>query len=70
MYIGQLPPAGLSLVVILKPSPWTPFMSSSSIFFPIFLVLAVRRLLSFVEPPGTFFVGDTVATFVFELTRN
>jgi len=65
MYIGQLPPAGLSLVVILKPRPDTPLVSSNSILRPIFLVLAVCKLVAALRGAGeTFLVGDTVAIFV------
>jgi hypothetical protein len=69
MYIGQLPPAGLSLVVILKPRPYTPLVSSNSILRPIFLVLAVCKLVAALRGAGeTFFVGDTVAIFVLILS--
>jgi hypothetical protein len=65
MYMGQLPPAGLSLVVILKPRPDTPLVSSNSILRPIFLVLAVCKLVAALRGAGeTFLVGDTVAIFV------
>jgi hypothetical protein len=65
MYMGQLPPAGLSLVVILKPRPYTPLVSSNSILRPIFLVLAVCKLVAALRGAGeTFLVGDTVAIFV------
>ena len=65
MYIGQLPPAGLSLVVILKPRPDTPLISSNSILRPIFLVFAVCKLVAALRGAGeTFLVGDTVAIFV------
>jgi hypothetical protein len=69
MYIGQLPPAGLSLVVILKPRPYTPLISSNSILRPIFLVLAVCKLAAALRGAGeTFLVGDTVAIFVLILS--
>jgi hypothetical protein len=69
MYIGQLPPAGLSLVVILKPRPYVPLVSSISILRPIFLVLAVCKLVAALRGAGdTFLVGDTVAIFVLILS--
>lgn len=69
MYIGQFPPAGLSLVVMLKPRPYTPLVNSNSIFRPIFLVLAVCKLVAVLRGAGeTFLVGDTVAIFVLILS--
>lgn len=69
--MGQFPPAGLSRVVILKPRPCTPFISSNSIFRPIFLVLAVSNVAAAGRVAGeTFFVGETVATLVARLTAE
>lgn len=63
--MGQSPPAGLSRVVTLNPSPSCPLVSSRSIFLPIFLVLTVMRALAARPVPGTAAVlrlGETVAT--------
>lgn len=68
MYMGQLPPAGLSRVVMLKPSPLGPLTSSNSILRPIFLVLASWSVLVPACVEGSFLVGDTVATLVPVLT--
>jgi hypothetical protein len=69
MYIGQFPPAGLSLVVILKPRPYAPLVNSNSILRPIFLVLALCKLVAALRGAGeTFLVGDTVAIFVLILS--
>lgn len=68
MQIGQLPPAGLSLVVILNPRPCGPFTSSSSSLRPILRVLASCSVLVPVCAVGSFLVGDTVATLVLEFT--
>lgn len=68
--MGQFPPAGLSLVVMLKPRPWRPLVSSNSILRPIFRVLAICNALTFLDTPGIFFVGDTVATLVFVISEK
>lgn len=76
--MGQLPPAGLSLVVMLNPRPCGPFVNSMATFLPILRVLAANMAVAVLRtsvpedpgPPllvplvGSFFVEETVATFV------